>query len=240
MIKAIFGAAEYDQPKVKRLRRLGGRKAPQTPRFMKTPGRRFHISLCSNDPRSYVKMKMRGEKHKRRRQAYTLQIPPTSGQRPAIPFNNGFGRRPFPIIGGHGRPSRSPVDRTSTGRPFFGDHGRSPRGLRTGCPFGRIPKPGGVGGAGACAPPAPGNRGHSRSRNIHCEGRSDCARGAQARTPNFFEANITPQASSPRQPKKQPSCIFIVRCAGPACMWVNMKMRGEKVDKTVRNAHPTN
>ena len=104
---------------------------------------------------------------------YELNL--ATGQRLVMSSNNGFGRRPFPIIGGHGRPPRSPVDRTFTGRPIFGDHGRSPRGLGTGCPFGRIPKPGGVGGAGACAPPAPGNRGRSRSRNNHCEGRSDPA-----------------------------------------------------------------
>ena len=55
-------------------------------------------------------------------------------------------------------------------------------------------------------------------------GGSGCARGAQARTPNIIEANITPQARAPRQPSKRPPDIFIVRCADPACMSVNMKM----------------
>ena len=103
-----------------------------------------------------VNIKMRGKSTKDGAKHTPYQSPLTTVQRPAMPFNNGPGRRPFPIIGGHGRPPRSPVDRTSTGRLFFGDHGRSPRGLGTGCPFGRISKPGGVGGAGACAPPAPG------------------------------------------------------------------------------------
>ena len=116
----------------------------------------FHRSLCRLPPNMRVNMKMRGKNTKDGAQCAPYKLNLAIGHRLVMPSNNGFGRRPFPFIGGHGRPPRSPVDRMSTGRPFFGDHVRSPRGPGTGCPFGRIPKPGGVGGAGACAPPTPG------------------------------------------------------------------------------------